>query len=146
MSMFLFGNEEKYFFSILEKIKKIYPNITNIGSFENTKNKTELEKAFIGLKKIDPNMLLIYMPFKKSLYWFSDNKENLKVKLCVPVSRPLDGFAGKTESPNRNILESNKEEIFYLKKNIFRIFLYFDYIFFWILVLFEKLTLKKNKK
>lgn len=146
MSMFLFGNEEKYFFSILEKIKKIYPNITNIGSFENTKNKTELEKAFIGLKKIDPNMFLIYMPFKKSLYWFSDNKENLKVKLCVPVSRPLDGFAGKTESPNRNILESNKEEIFYLKKNIFRIFLYFDYIFFWILVLFEKLTLKKNNK
>lgn len=130
---------KKYIYSMSEKLMRHF-------DLEYQINKTELEKAFIGLKKIDPNMLLIYMSFKKSLYWFSDNKENLKVKLCVPVSRPLDGFAGKTESPNRNILESNKEEIFYLKKNIFRIFLYFDYIFFWILVLFEKLTLKKNKK
>ena len=93
-------------------------------------------------------MFLIYMPFKKSLCWFADNKENLKVKLCVPMSRPLDGFAGRIKSPNIKILEANKEETFYLKNNLFRIFLYFDYIFFWILVLFEKLALKlkKNKK
>ena len=91
-------------------------------------------------------MFLIYMPFKKSLYWFEDNKENLKAKLCVPMSRPLDGFAGKIKSPNINILEANKEESFYLKKNIFRIFLYFDYIYFWTLIIFEKLSLKLNKK
>lgn len=145
MSMFLFGDEEKYFFSILEKIKKIYPNIRHIGNLKNTKDKDELEKMFIGLKKIAPDMFLIYMPFKKSLYWFADNKDNLKLKLCVPVARPLDGFAGKSQSPSVQILESNKEEFFYLKKNIFRIFLYFDYIIFWILVIFEKLTLKKNK-
>ena len=52
------------------------------------------------------------------------------------------GFAGKIKSPNIKILEANKEEAFYLKKNIFRIFLYLDYIYFWILVFFEKLTLK----
>ena len=113
MSLFLFGDNEKYFFSILEKIKKI-----------------------------DPDIFLIYMSFKKSLYWFANNKENLKVKLCVPILRPLDGFAGKIKSPNIKILEANKEEAFYLKKNIFRIFLYLDYIYFWILVFFEKLTLK----
>ena len=148
MSMFLFGNEEKYFYSILEKIKKIYPNIKHFGNLENPKNKKELENVFIGLKKIYPDMFLIYMPFKKSMYWFAENKENLQLKLCVPISRPLDGFAGKIKSPNIKILEANKEESFYLKRNIFRIFLYFDYIFFWILVLFEKLALKlkKNKK
>ena len=146
MSMFLFGNEEKYFFTILEKIKKIYPNIKHVGNLENPKNKKELKNVFIGLKKIYPDMFLIYMPFKKSLYWFSDNKENLQLKLCVPISRPLDGFAGKIKSPNIKILEANKEEAFYLKRNIFRIFLYFDYIFFWTLVLFEKLALKLKKK
>lgn len=146
MSMFLFGDNEKYFFKILQKIKKIYPNIRHVGNLENPRNKEELRKVFIGLKKISPDMFLIYMPFKKSLYWFSNNKDNLKAKLCVPVSRPLDGFAGKIKSPNIKTLETNKEELFYLKKNIFRIFLYFDYIFFWMLVLFEKLTLKLKKK
>lgn len=148
MSMFLFGDNEKYFFTILEKIKKIYPNIRHVGNLDNPKDKEELEKVFIGLKKISPDMFLIYMPFKKSLCWFADNKENLKVKLCVPILRPLDGFAGRIKSPNIKILEANKEETFYLKNNLFRIFLYFDYIFFWILVLFEKLALKlkKNKK
>lgn len=142
MSLFLFGDNEKYFFSILEKIKKIYPNIRHVGNLANLKNKKEFEKIFIGLKKIDPDIFLIYMSFKKSLYWFANNKENLKVKLCVPILRPLDGFAGKIKSPNIKILEANKEEAFYLKKNIFRIFLYLDYIYFWILVFFEKLTLK----
>lgn len=146
MSMFLFGDNEKYFFTILEKIKKIYPNIRNVGNLENPRNKEELKKVFVGLKKISPDMFLIYMPLKKSLYWFANHKENLKAKLCVPVSRPLDGFAGKIKSPNIKVLETNKEEFFYLKKNIFRIFLYLDYIFFWILVLLEKLTLKLKKK
>lgn len=150
MSMFLFGDNEKYFFTILGKIKKIYPNIRHLGNLDNPKDKEELKKVFVGLKKISPDMFLIYMPFKKSLCWFDKNKENLKVKLCVPMSRPLDGFAGKIKSPNINILEANKEEAFYLKKNIFRIFLYFDYIFFWALILFEKLALKlkrnKNKE
>lgn len=146
MSMFLFGDNEKYFFTILGKIKKIYPSIRHLGNLDNPKDKEELEKVFIGLKKISPDMFLIYMPFKKSLYWFEENKENLKVKLCVPMSRPLDGFAGKIKSPNINILEANKEESFYLKKNIFRIFLYFDYIYFWTLIIFEKLSLKLKKK
>ena len=145
ISMFLFGNEEKYFYSILEKIKKIYPNIRHVGNLENPKNKKELKNVFIGLKKISPDIFLIYMPFKKSMYWFADNKENLKLKLCIPISRPLDGFAGKIKSPNIKILEANKEEAFYLKKNIFRIFLYFDYIYFWTLIIFEKLSLKLNR-
>ena len=70
MSLFLFGDNEKYFFSILEKIKKIYPNIRHVGNLANLKNKKEFEKIFIGLKKIDPDIFLIYMSFKKSLYWF----------------------------------------------------------------------------
>lgn len=146
MSMFLFGYNEKYFFHILEKIKKIYPNIKHVGNLENSKNKKEFEKVFIGLKKIDPDIFLIYMPFKKSLYWFENNNENLKVKLCVPILRPLDCFAGKIKPPNIKILEANKEETFYLKKNIFRIFLYLDYIYFWTLIFFEKLNskLKRN--
>ncbi|MBW5381090.1 UDP-N-acetyl-D-mannosamine transferase, partial [Brachyspira hampsonii] len=37
-------------------------------------------------------------------------------------------------------------ESFYAKKNVFRVFLYIDYIRFWILVFFEKLTTKKDKK
>ena len=145
MSMFLFGDNEKYFFTILKKIKKIYPNIRHVGNLDNPKDKEELEKVFIGLKKISPDMFLIYMPFKKSLYWYANNKENLKVKLCVPILRPLDGFAGIIKSPNMKILESNKEEAFYLKNNLFRIFLYLDYIFFWILILLEKLTLKLKR-
>ena len=145
MSMFLFGDEEKYFFTISEKIKKIYPGIYMLGNFQNTKDKNELEKAFIGFKKIEPDVFFIHMNLKKSLYWFNNNKDNLEMKFCIPIKRPLDSFAGKIKPPSMEVLNSNKEEKFYLKKNIFRVFLYINYIRFWILILFEKLT-TKNKK
>ena len=146
MSMFLFGDEEKYFFNIYEKIKKIYPSIHILGGFQNTKDKFQLNKAFIGFNKIEPDIFLIYMDFKKSLYWFNNNKENLKMKFCIPIKRPLDSFSGKIKSPSMEILNTNKEERFYLKSNIFRIFLYFDYVRFWIFVFFEKLSVKFIKK
>ena len=145
MSMFLFGDEEKYFFTISEKIKKIYPGIYMLGNFQNTKDKNELEKAFIGFKKIEPDVFFIHMNLKKSLYWFNNNKDNLEMKFCIHIKRPLDSFAGKIKPPSMEVLNSNKEEKFYLKKNIFRVFLYINYIRFWILILFEKLT-TKNKK
>ncbi len=145
MSMFLFGDEEKYFFTISEKIKKIYPGIYMLGNFQNTKDKNELEKAFIGFKKIEPDVFLIHMNLKKSLYWFNNNKDSLEMKFCIPIKRPLDSFAGKIKPPSMDVLNSNKEEKFYLKKNIFRIFLYINYIRFWTLVLFEKITTKKTK-
>ncbi|WP_297298725.1 WecB/TagA/CpsF family glycosyltransferase [uncultured Brachyspira sp.] len=146
MSMFLFGDEEKYFFTISEKIKKIYPGIYMLGNYQNTKNKEELDKAFIGFKKIEPDVFLIHMNFKKALYWFNNNKQNLDMKFCIPFKRPLDSFAGKIKPPSMDILNKNKDEKFYLKKNIFRVFLYFNYMRFWILVLFEKMTSKKNKE
>ena len=146
MSMFLFGDEEKYFFTISEKIKKIYPGIYMLGNYKNTKDKEELDKAFIGFKKIEPDVFLIHMNFKKALYWFNNNKQNLDMKFCIPFKRPLDSFAGKIKPPSMDILNKNKDEKFYLKKNIFRVFLYFNYMRFWILVLFEKMTSKKNKE
>ena len=144
--MFLFGDEEKYFFTISEKIKKIYPGIYMLGNYQNTKDKEELDKAFIGFKKIEPDVFLIHMNFKKALYWFNNNKQNLDMKFCIPFKRPLDSFAGKIKPPSMDILNKNKDEKFYLKKNIFRVFLYFNYMRFWILVLFEKITTKKNKE
>ena len=146
MTMFLFGDEEKYFFTITEKMKKIYPDISILGTYQNTKNKSELDKAFIGFKKMNPDVFFIYMPFKKSLYWFNENKGKLGMKLCVPMSRPLDCFCGKKKSPSMKVIEANKDEFFYLKRNVFRIFLYFDYIKFWILVFFEKVSVNRNKK
>lgn len=146
MTMFLFGDEEKYFFTITEKMKKIYPDISILGTYQNTKNKSELDKAFIGFKKMNPDVFFIYMPFKKSLYWFNENKGKLGMNLCVPMSRPLDCFCGKKKSPSMKIIEANKEESFYLKRNIFRIFLYFDYIKFWILVFFERVGVNGAKK
>lgn len=146
MSMFLFGDEEKYFFTISEKIKKIYPGIYMLGNYQNTKDKAELDKAFIGFKKIEPDVFLMHMEFKKSLYWFNNNKQNLDMKFFIPFKKPLDSFAGKIKAPSMEILNKNKHESFYTKKNIFRIFLYIDYLRFWILVLFEKLTTKKDKQ
>ncbi len=146
MTMFLFGNEEKYFFTIQNKIKKIYPDIQILGSFQDTKDKQELEKAFLGFKKIEPDMFLIHMPFKKSLHWIYEHKDKLSMRFCIPVSRPLDSFAGKIKSPNLKTLEENKEELFYIKRNIFRVFLKLNYIKFWILILFQKLFPKKEKK
>lgn len=146
MTMFLFGDEEKYFFTITEKMKKIYPDISILGTYQNTKNKSELDKAFIGFKKMNPDVFFIYMPFKKSLYWFNENNGKLGMKLCVPMSRPLDCFCGKKKSPSLKIIEANKDESFYLKRNIFRIFLYCDYIKFWILVFFEKISVNRAKK
>ena len=144
--MFLFGDEEKYFFTITEKMKKIYPDISILGTYQNTKNKSELDKAFIGFKKMNPDVFFIYMPFKKSLYWFNENNGKLGMKLCVPMSRPLDCFCGKKKSPSLKIIEANKDESFYLKRNVFRIFLYCDYIKFWILVFFEKISVNRAKK
>lgn len=146
MTMFLFGDEEKYFFTVTEKMKKIYPDISILGTYQNTKNKSELDKAFIGFKKMNPDVFFIYMPFKKSLYWFNENNGKLGMKLCVPMSRPLDCFCGKKKSPSLKIIEANKDESFYLKRNIFRIFLYCDYIKFWILVFFEKISVNRAKK
>ena len=146
MTMFLFGSEEKYFFTIQNKIQKIYPDIQILGSFQDTKDKEELEKAFIGFRKIEPDMFLIHMPFKKSIQWIYDNKDKLSMRFCVPVSRPLDSFAGKIKSPNLKTLEENKEELFYIKRNIFRVFLKLNYLKFWTLILFQKLFLKKEKK
>lgn len=146
MSVFLFGDEEKYFFTISEKIRKIYPEIYMAGSYKNTKNKEELYKAFIGFKKIEPDVFLIHMELKKSLHWFNNNKHNLEIKFCIPFKKPLDSFAGKIKPPSMEILNKDKDESFFLKKNIFRIFLYFNYIRFWILVLFEKITAKKDKQ
>lgn len=145
MSFFLFGDEEKYFFTITEKIKKIYPGIHIVGNFQDTKDKDTLDKAFVGFKKIEPDLFIMHMDFKKALYWFDINKKDLDIKFCIPIKRPLDAFAGKEKSPDLSVIEKNKEGWFYIRKNILRIFLIFDHIWFWFLVVLEKLFFKNKE-
>ncbi|WP_295159885.1 WecB/TagA/CpsF family glycosyltransferase [uncultured Brachyspira sp.] len=139
MSLFLFGDYEKYFFTISEKIKKVYPKIYMLGNYKNTKDKGELDKAFIGFKKIEPDVFLIHMSFKKALYWFDLNKQNLDMKFCIPFKRPLDSFAGKIKPPNMEMLNKDKKYFYILQSPIL-------YIQFWILVLFEKIFGSKISK
>lgn len=145
MSLFLFGNNEKYFFTITEKIKKIYPDIHIVGSYQDTNDKEIMLKAFTGFKKIAPDMFIVYMDFKRSLLWFNRNKENIDLSFIVPVKRPLDAFAGKEKSPDLSIIMKNKEWTFYLRHNIFSAFNAFYHLWFWFLVLMERLFKKKNK-
>lgn len=146
MSLFLFGSNEKYFFTITEKIKKIYPYIHIVGSYQETSNKETMTKAFTGFKKIAPDMFILYMDFKRSLLWYNKNKESLDLAFIVPVKRPLDAFAGKEKSPDISIIMKNKEWAFYLKHNIFTAFHSFYHILFWFLILMDKLFKFKKKK
>ncbi len=144
MSLFIFGDEEKYFFTITEKLKKIYPRIHILGSYQKTKDTNVMDKAFEGFKKIDPNLFLIYMNFKKSLFWFHKNKDKLNNRFFMPTKKPLDAFAGKIKIPELAIIEANREKWFYLRRNLFNVFRIFVYIWFWLLVIIEKLFSKKE--
>lgn len=144
MSLFLFGDEEKYFFTITEKLKKIYPKVYILGSYQRIKDTNIMDKAFEGFKKIDPNLFVIYMDFKKAILWFHKNKDKLNNQFFMPVKKPLDAFAGKIKIPELAIIEANREKWFYLRKNLFNVFRVFVYIWFWILVIIEKLSSKKE--
>lgn len=146
ISFFLFGSEERYFFTIMEKIKKIYPTIHIVGSYQDSNDALVMTKAFEGFKKIDPNLFIIYMDFKKSLLWFNKNKDNLDIEFCIPIKKPLDIFAGKGKIPELAVIEANKEHWFYLKRNIFNIFKIFTHIHFWNLVIIDKLFFSKKRK
>lgn len=144
MSLFLFGDEEKYFFTITEKLKKIYPRVHILGSYQRIKDTSIMDKAFEGFKKIDPNLFVIYMDFKKAILWFNKNKDKLNNQFFMPVKKPIDAFAGKIKIPELSIIEANREKWFYLRRNLFNAFRVFVYICFWILVITEKLSSKKE--
>lgn len=145
MSLFLFGDEEKYFFTITEKIKKIYPKIHILGSYQKVKDIHVMNKAFDGFKKIDPNLFITYMDFKKSIIWFNKNKDQLNNQFFIPIKNPLDAFAGKIRIPELATIEANREKWFYLRKNMFNIFRIFVHIWFWMLVITEKIFFTSKK-
>lgn len=146
MSTFIYGDDEKYFFTLTEKIKKLYPYIKIVGTYKNLKDSNEIRSALVGFRKIDPAIFIIWLELKKTLLWFDEYKDDLELKLLVSIKRPLDAFVGKEKSPDLSVIIENKEGGFYLKRNIFRIFNFIPHICFWVLVFFEKIFFTKKRK
>jgi len=128
----LIGGKEKVAENAKENLKKIFPNLNIVMTYNGYFNKDEEKKIIDEIQKLNPDILLVGMGSEKQEIWIWDNRENFKnISVCIGVGGTLDIWAGKKKRAPKFIQKIGMEWLYRMiiePKRIFRILKIFIFL------------------
>jgi N-acetylglucosaminyldiphosphoundecaprenol N-acetyl-beta-D-mannosaminyltransferase len=97
LKCFLFGSKPGVAEAAGENITKAYPGIEIAGFRNGYFGKADEPEIIDSINSSGADMLLVALGAPKQEKWIHENKNKLKVKVCIGVGGALDVFAGKVK-------------------------------------------------
>jgi N-acetylglucosaminyldiphosphoundecaprenol N-acetyl-beta-D-mannosaminyltransferase len=101
MSVFFLGSTEETLNSIIDKMKKDYPNIRLAGSysppFKVQYSSAELEEMIGAINAAKPDVLWVGLTAPKQEKWIFANRTKLDVRFAAAVGAVFDFYSGRVK-------------------------------------------------
>lgn len=96
-SVFLFGGLPGIAEQAKQKLESEYPGIKIAGTQHGYFDISEEEEIIRRINASQADILFVCLGFPKQERWIYENKDKLKVKVCMGIGGSLDVFAGKVK-------------------------------------------------
>lgn len=128
----LIGGKEGVAEGAKENLKKIFPNLNIVMTYNGYFNEDEEKKIVEEIQKIEPDILLVGMGSEKQEIWIWNNREKFKnIGVCIGVGGTLDIWAGKKKRAPKLVQKLGLEWLYRViiePKRIFRVLKIFNFL------------------
>ena len=107
--LYFFGAKEEVVVKVIEKFKKIYPNLQIAGYRNGYFNKEESIKIAEDIRNSGADILFVAFSSPMKEYWIRDNMTIMKVPFAMGVGGSFDVIAGETKRAPRWMQKSGLE-------------------------------------
>ena len=110
--VFLFGSKPGVAEAAKAKMEEKYPGINVSGTRNGYFKESETDEIIDEINNSGAKLLLVCLGAPKQEKWIADNRDKLKVKLCMGVGGTLDVFAGTAKRAPEIFIKLNLEWLY----------------------------------
>ena len=138
-SVYLIGSDMKGVRKAEASVRKTFPGLQIVGRYSSRYKKNRENDIVTAIKKASPALLLTGKGLKGRYMWIHRKKRNFSPGLSLWEKTWFKVFSGKKNKPGYNRISLLVKSFFKTLIRPWRFFLIFRYMFFYILVLVEKI-------
>jgi N-acetylglucosaminyldiphosphoundecaprenol N-acetyl-beta-D-mannosaminyltransferase len=143
-SSYLFGGRKRVLIKIEKNLRETFPALRIVGRCPGGYRLQEEATIIEAIRKSSPSLLLVAKGVRGGEYWISRNSRRLGKGLRLWCSDLFDVFAERKRHPSEKVFELGLEWIGYTMQNPIKLFRFFPFMYFNILLLVYKIFKKKN--
>jgi len=143
-SSYLFGGKKRVLIKIEKNLRETFPALRIVGRFPGGYRPQEEATIIEAIRKSSPSLLLVAKGVRGGEYWISRNSRLLGKGLRLWCSDLFDVFAERKRHPSEKVFELGLEWIGYTLQNPLKLFRFFPFMYFTILLLVYKIFKKKD--
>lgn len=96
-SVMLIGATDEINKKAIQKIKKVYPGISNVTGINGYFPDEKSDEVMLAIKNVQPDILLVGMSSPKKEKFVFNNLSKIEANLIIPCGGMIDVLAGKTK-------------------------------------------------
>ena len=139
LSVYLFGGTSKILKKAEKNLHLTFPLLKIVGRCEGKIRKPEEGAVIEAIRKASPSLLLLGKGRRDKELWIQKNTKLLNRDFRLWCSDLFDVFAEKKRRPSDAVFEKGLEHLGHCFRNPLKIFRIFPYLWYKILILYQKL-------
>ncbi len=114
-NLFLLGARPGIALKAAKTLQQVHPGLQIIGSDHGYHSDQDMEGSVIeNINKLQPDILLVALGAPRQEFWIYQNKNNLRVPVCIGVGGSLDVIAGEKKRAPQLFIKLNLEWLYRL--------------------------------
>jgi len=143
-SSYLIGGKKRILVKSEKNLRETFPSLRIVGRYPGG-FKTHEEPAIIeSIRKSSPSLLLVGKGVRGGEFWIPRNSRRLGKGLRLWCSDLFDVFAERKHHPSQKVFELGLEWIGYTMQSPIRLFRFFPFMYYNLLLLVYKIFKKNN--
>ncbi|RKX95921.1 MAG: glycosyl transferase [Spirochaetes bacterium] len=143
-SLYLLGSSMRGVRSAEASLKATFPGLQIVGRYASHFPGEREKDVITAIKKASPTLLLAGKGLKKQHLWISGKRSQLSPGLSVWEGNCIDVFSGKRPKPDDRPVSRFFQAFGRTLIRPWRFFRFFRYVYFYLLLLIERIRLPKN--
>ncbi len=143
-SIYLLGSKRSTLKKAEKNIKQTFPNLRIVGRYTGRFNKQDKPVILEAIRKASPSLLLVGKGVRGREKWLAKQQNTLNPGMRLWGSDIFEVFAEQKKRPSHATFNKGLEWIGFCLRNPFRIFKFFPYMYYKMLLLMYRLFKKKN--
>jgi N-acetylglucosaminyldiphosphoundecaprenol N-acetyl-beta-D-mannosaminyltransferase len=139
-SSYLFGGRKRILIKIEKNLRETFPALRIVGRFPGGFRPHDEPVIIEAIRKASPSLLLVGKGVRGGEYWISRNSKRLGNGLRLWCSDLFDVFAERKRHPSHKVFELGLEWISYTMQSPIRLFRFFPFIYYNLLLLANKIS------
>jgi N-acetylglucosaminyldiphosphoundecaprenol N-acetyl-beta-D-mannosaminyltransferase len=144
-SSYLIGGKKRILIKSEKNLRETFPSLRIVGRFPGGFRPQEETSIIEAIRKASPSLLLVGKGVRGGELWISRNSKRLGKGLRLWCSDLFDVFAERKHHPSQKVFDLGLEWVGYTMQSPIKLFRFFPFIYYNLLLLVYKLFKRKEK-